>query len=291
VTSTPALAPALQSPRIAFDGLNGYVAGEGPPLLLVHSVNAAASAAEVRPLFEQFRATRTVFAIELPGFGLSQRGDRDYSPRLMTDALHAAAAQVRARCGNAPLDAMALSLGCEFLARAATEQPQHWGRLALVSPTGFQGARQRRGPPGSNRGMPWLLKVLSLPLWSQGLFDTLTRPGVVRFFLEKTWGSKAIDEGLWAYSVASAAQPGARFAPLHFLSGKLFSADIHSVYEMLQQPVWVSHGVRGDFTDYRSLNIVSGRTNWRVQVFQTGALPYFEVPGEFAEAMGAFLAS
>jgi len=126
VTSTPALAPALQSPRIAFDGLNGYVAGEGPPLLLVHSVNAAASAAEVRPLFEHFRATRTVFAIELPGFGLSQRGDRDYSPRLMTDALHAAAAQVRARCGNAPLDAMALSLGCEFLARAATGAAWHW---------------------------------------------------------------------------------------------------------------------------------------------------------------------
>ena len=137
------LPPALDGERLEFDGLSCYVAGDGPPLLLVHSVNAAASAAEVRPLFDHWRATRTVFAIDLPGYGFSDRSDRDYSPRLMTDALHAVAAQIRKRCGAAPLDALALSLSCEFLARAAAEQPAHWGQLALVSPTG-QSRRARR---------------------------------------------------------------------------------------------------------------------------------------------------
>ena len=284
------LAAALDAQPFQFDGLNCYVAGQGPPLLLVHSVNAAASAAEVRPLFEHYRTTRTVFAIELPGYGHSDRSDRDYTPRLMTDALHAVAAQIRTRCGPAPLDAMALSLACEFLARAAVEQPAHWGRLALVSPTGFMGLKPRRGPAGSTRGMPWLHRVLSAPLWSQSLFNGLTKPGVVRYFLKRTWGSKNIDETMCAYSVATAAQPGARFAPLHFLAGNLFSADIHTVYEGLTQPVWASHGVRGDFTDYRGLRIVSGRPNWQVSVFQTGALPYFEVPAPFNAAMDRFLA-
>jgi pimeloyl-ACP methyl ester carboxylesterase len=285
------LQPALDAPRLQFDGVNCYVAGDGPPLLLVHSVNAAASAAEVKPLFEHHRATRTVFAVELPGYGFSDRGDRAYTPRLMTDALHAVAAQIRTRCGPAPLDAMALSLGCEFLARAAVEQPAHWGRLSLVSPTGFMGLKPRRGPPGSTRGMAWLHRVLSAPAYSQALFNGLTKPGVVRYFLQRTWGSKAIDESMWAYSVATAAQPGARFAPLHFLAGNLFSADIHTVYEAITQPVWASHGVRGDFTDYRGLRIVSSRPNWQIQVFQTGALPYFEVPAEFNAAMDRFLAS
>ena len=288
---SPAPAPALDAERLRFDGLSVYVAGDGPPLLLVHSINASGSAAEVRPLFEHFRASRTVFAIDLPGYGFSERSDRAYSPRLMTDALHAVAAQIRSRCGPAPLDAMALSLSCEFLARAAQEQPAHWGRLALVSPTGFMGLKPRRGPPGSTRGMPWLYRTLSASLWSQALFKGLTKPGVVRYFLERTWGSKAIDETMWAYAVASAAQPGARFAPLHFLAGNLFSADIHTVYEALTQPVWVSHGVRGDFTDYRGLRIVSGRPNWQIDVFPTGALPYFEVPLEFNAAMDRFLAT
>ena len=54
---------------------------------------------------------------------------------------------------------------------------------------------------------------------------------MVRYFLEKTWGGKAIDERLWADAVAAARAPGAHHAPLHFLSGGLFSADILSVYE------------------------------------------------------------
>lgn len=270
--------------------LGWYVAGSGPALLLVHSVNAAASVAEVRPMFEHSTASRTVFAVDLPGFGSSLRSDRAYTPRLMTDALHQMRAEVARRCGPAPVDALAVSLGCEFLARAATEQPQHWGRLALVSPTGLDGSKPRQGPPGSTRAVPGLHTVLAAPLWGERLFRQLTRPGVVRYFLERTWGGRQIDETLWAQAVAQAAQPGAHHAPLHFLGGGLFSADIHNVYDRLSQPVWVSHGIRGDFTDYRGKTRLQGRSNWQFSVCDSGAMPYFEHPGAFNQALDAFLA-
>lgn len=283
---------ALPGERVSFGaGIAGYAQGSGPPLLLVHSVNAAASAAEVRPLYLHYTPTHTVFAIDLPGYGLSDRSDRAYTPRLMTDALHAASAFIRRRCGAVPIDALAVSLGCEFLARAAAEQPAHWARLALVSPTGFNGSTPRRGPAGSTREMPWLYKTLSNPLWTQALFNGLTRPGVVRYFLQRTWGSKTIDEQMWADAVQAARAPGARFAPLSFLGGKLFSADIHTVYEQLCLPVWMSHGVRGDFTDYRGQTLVASRPNWSFTVFDSGALPYFERAPEFIAAFDAFLTS
>lgn len=279
--------------RIAFDGAAGrvcaYVAGDGPPLMLVHSVNAAASAAEVRPLHEHYRATRTVFAIDLPGFGASDRSDRAYTPRLMTDALHALRAQIRRRCGDAPVDALAVSLSCEFLARAAGESPADWRSLALVSPTGFDRRGPYHGPPGSTRAMPWLLAALRGPGWGGALFRGLTRPGVVRYFLRRTYGAPEIDEQLWRDAVQTARAPGAEHAPLHFLSGALFSADITSVYEALALPVWMSHGVRGDFTDYRGKALLEGRGQWRFDVFQTGALPYFERPREFIAAYDRFL--
>jgi hypothetical protein len=70
-TPPPALPAAVSGERFEFASragrLSAYVAGEGPPLLLLHSVNAAASAAEVRPLHEHYRATRTVFSLDLPG--------------------------------------------------------------------------------------------------------------------------------------------------------------------------------------------------------------------------------
>jgi pimeloyl-ACP methyl ester carboxylesterase len=287
---TPALVPAVSGERFDVDGVSCYVAGQGPPLLLVHSVNAAASAAEVRPLYEHYRATRTVFAPDLPGYGFSQRGDRPYTPRLMTDALHAVAQQIHRRCGTAPIDALAVSLGCEFLARAAMEQPAHWGRLALVSPTGLMGMKPRRGPPGSTRALPWLYKALANPLWAQALFDGLTKPAVVRYFLRRTWGGPNIDPQMADYAILTARQPGARFAPLHFLGAGLFSADIHTVYEALRGPVWASHGVRGDFTDYRGLPLLKPQPPWRVTVFPTGALPYFERSEAFRAEFDALLA-
>jgi pimeloyl-ACP methyl ester carboxylesterase len=278
---------ALQLP--GFGQVVACVAGQGAPLLLLHSVNAAASAAEVRTLHEHFRHSRTVLSIDLPGYGLSDRPDLAYTPRLMTDALLAATTWLRQRCGGAPVDALALSLGCEFLARAAVEQPAAYRSLALVSPTGFMGTRVWRGAPGSTRAVPGLLKVLRGPGWGGALFRGLTRPGVIRYFLQRTWGGKIIDETLWQYDLLTTRQPGAEHAPLHFLSAGLFSADIHTVYGQITQPVWMSHGVRGDFTDYRGCGFLQQQPNWQFTVYPTGALPQFELPDRFQADLQAFL--
>jgi pimeloyl-ACP methyl ester carboxylesterase len=292
---TASLPPAVDGELIHVDSgghrVAAYVAGQGPPMMLVHSVNAAGSAAEVRPLHAHFSRSRTVFSIDLPGFGQSERADIAYTPRVMTDALLALLPAIRARCGERPVDALALSLSSEYLARAAVEQPGAWRSLALVSPTGFSGTTHRHGPPGSTRGLPWLYRALRGPGWGGALFRGLTRPGVVRYFLERTWGSKSIDEALWQYDLLTTRQPGAEYAPLHFLSAGLFSADINTLYEQLQQPVWMAHGVRGDFTDYRGKRWIEGRSNWRLSIYPTGALPHFEVTAAFCSHYEAFLAT
>ena len=260
------------------------------PLLLIHSVNAAGSAYEVRPIYLHAQATRPVYAIDLPGFGFSERSDRLYTPRLMTDAVLAAAAEIRRRHGGVAIDALALSLSSEFLARAAFEQPEAFARLALVSPTGFSGRKQRHGAPGSTRGQAWLYRTLSWSAWDDGIYGLLTRPGTIRYFLERTWGGKRIDEGLWAYDVITTQQPGAKHAPLHFVSANLFAADINTLYDGLTMPVWMSHGIRGDFVDYRGKAWYADRPNWAFTEFPTGALPHFEVPDEFFAALDRFLA-
>jgi pimeloyl-ACP methyl ester carboxylesterase len=94
---------------------------------LVHTINASASAAEVRPIFESLSQHRTVYAIDLPGYGFSERADRLYTPRLMTDAIHDLVRHIQAIHGSQAIDALAVSLSCEFLARAAAEQPTHFG--------------------------------------------------------------------------------------------------------------------------------------------------------------------
>ena len=264
--------------------------GTLPPLLLVHSINASGSAYEVGPLYEHYARTRPVYAVDLPGFGASDRSDRPYFPRLMTDAIHAMLFEIARNEGPGPVDAIALSLSCEYLGRAAAETPQGFRRLGFVSPTGFSGRRRLDGPPGSTRFVPWLYRLLRSPRWRQALYRGLTRPGVIRYFLERTWGSKAIDEGLWAYDLVTTKYPGAEFAPLYFLSAGLFSKDINRIYDSLRMPVWLSHGVRGDFVDFRGTAALRDRPNWTFDVFDTGALPHFERPEAFLARCDRFLA-
>ena len=247
-----------------------------PPLLLVHSINATASAAEVEPLFTRYRQQRAVYALELPGFGFSERSARSYTPRLMTDALHAALAFIQSEHGGVAADVLAVSLSCEFVARAKHEAPHTIRRLALVSPTGFSGKKRRYEPAGGTLGLPWLYRLLTLDIWRQGIFDSLTRPSVIRYFLKGAWGSKNIDETFWRYCLLTSRQPGAANAPFYFVSAFMFSTDINRLYESLEGPVWVSMATRGYFTDYRGRHTVEDKTNWQFDAVEGGALPFFE---------------
>ena len=269
------------------DGPDG--GGTQRPLILIHSVNAAASAYEVKPLYEYYRRTRTVYAIDLPGYGYSDRSDRTYTPRLMCDAIAALVAHVATEQRHPAVDAMALSLSCEFLARVACEHPSRISTVGLVSPTGFSGRSLRTGADGTTRGSALALGILNRPLYRRAVFGLLTRRAVIRYFLQRTWGSRDVDEGMVEYDYLTTRPPGAEHAPLHFLSGYLFSADSGTVYGAVRQPVWVVHGVRGDFVDYRGLALLSSRPNWTIETMQTGALPHFEQLAEFVRRYESWL--
>lgn len=286
----PALAADVREIRNRAGRLCYYVAGDGPPLLLIHSINAAGSAYEVKPIFDHYRQSRTVYVPDLPGFGLSDRSAREYTIRLYVDALHDILEVIAADRGQAAVDALALSLSSEFLARAANEAPSRLRTLALVTPTGFRrGSERLRGPDESNREMRLLSSIVDVPLWRRALFKGLVTPRVVRYFLRRTWGSADIDEGLAAYDDLTTHQPGAEHAPLAFLSGRLFSGDVRNVYERVELPVWLAHGTRGDFKDFSEAGWTRDRSNWRVQAFDSGALPHFELPRLFFQSYSTFL--
>ncbi len=143
--------------------LNAYVdrSGAGRPLVLIHSVNAAASAFEMGPLFRHYRGRRPVYALDLPGYGQSNRLQRDYTPQLFANAI---AEFLETQVGE-PADVVGLSLGCEFVARAALARPELFHSLAFISPSGLgsaslrprltadRGARHRRWP-APRAGLP-----------------------------------------------------------------------------------------------------------------------------------------
>lgn len=281
---------ASQVGRLTYYSAGPDSAGKSPPLLLIHSINAAGSAYEIKPLYEYYRQSRTVYALELPGFGHSERGKREYSVRMMTDAILIMVREIQDVHGRGPIDALAVSLSSEFLARAVTEMPLAVRSVALVSPTGFRSRDATTKWRDGTRAKPWLHAVFEFPLWSESFFRLLTSRAGIRYFLNKTWGSDDFDKGLADYDYLTTHQPGAQHAPYYFVSGYLFSEDITRIYHSLTLPVWMAHGDRGDFVDYTNEALVKGRANWTIEVFSTGAMPHFEARAAFVQAYDAFLA-
>ncbi|MFN2328079.1 MAG: alpha/beta fold hydrolase [Chromatocurvus sp.] len=251
----------------------------GRPLLLLHSINAAPSAMEMKPLFEHYRGKRPVYAPDLPGFGQSQRGDRDYSPELYAETIRGFLAEVIGE----PADVVALSTSAEFAARAALGcDDVH--TLALISPTGF-GARPRPSKKTRDR----LFRFFSTPFVGSGLYRALTVKPSVRYFLSKGFEGRPPAE-LINYSHRTTDAEGARFAPFCFLSMRLFTDDAPgTLYHHVTAPVLVLYDRDPNISFERLPEVLEQHNNWlSVRISPTLGLPHWEEPEQTFSALDTF---
>jgi pimeloyl-ACP methyl ester carboxylesterase len=278
--AAPTLPHAVSAPRHALadeDGLHArYYASHtspGRPLVLIHGVHAVASSREMAPLFEAFRAERPVYALDLPGFGASDRDPAATTPSVMERAITRMLRQVHAPGG---VDVIALSLGAEYAARVAVEHPELVHALALISPTGFKLRSEmsafelaaRSGTGHRTRWGAWAGRLL---------YRLLTSRPSLRYYLGRSFHGPS-DPRLYAYARRTAAVPGAEHAPLAFVRGALFPVgDPLGVYGRVHAPVLVVHGEDG-FTSFGSLGtFVRWNPGYAARfVPHTGSLPHFE---------------
>ncbi len=262
-------------------------AGEGRPLVLIHSINAAASAYEMSPLFEHYQGKRPVYALDLPGFGFSERSRRDYSPGLYADAI---LDFLQTQVGEAA-DVVALSLGSEFASMAALLKPDLFNSLALISPTGLgrSGDKQGSQKAGENGMSRVLYPLFSFSLWGRPFYDLLTTKRSIRYFLEKSFFGPVPQE-MVDYDFISAHQPGAENAPFHFISGKLFTPNARrQIYEQVNTRTLIIYD-RDAFTRFDMLpELLANNLRWAaVRIVPTLGLPQFEQLPQLAETLVRF---
>ena len=283
----PELRKALDADR-RFLSLPGFgkvayyadTSGTGRPLVLTTSINAAASAYEMKPLFDAYRGTRPIYVLEWPGFGSSERPDVAYTADLMTSALLALVHQI-----GADVDVVSLSLGSEFAARAALSE-QRIKSLALISPSGLGSARggtQRARDEDGGATLYQRLRTFGTPLF--GLIAS--QPSILYFLNQSFVGP--VDDGLFRYSIESANQPGGKYAPLYFISGQLFTRDaFEALYSKLTLPVLVLYD-QDNYVNFDRLPDFTANPQVRaVRTVPSQGLPQFEKLPEVKEALNMF---
>jgi pimeloyl-ACP methyl ester carboxylesterase len=289
------LESAIDAPRHDIDtadaGKISYYADTragGRPLVLLHGVHAAASAYDVRPLFEAFRQHRSVYALDLPGFGFSERSERPYTPAMY---IHAIEHLLRNVAMTEPADVIALSLTSEYAAKVSVDMPELIRSLVFVSPTGFA-TEQEAGKlerfarrTAKAEGVTQLAELIP----SRLLYELLVSRPSLRLFLGRSFESR-VDAGLLDYAYKTSHQSGAWRAPFAFVTGSLFpTGSAQNVYAHVRAPSLVLYD-QDAYTGFGALeDFVSQHGNFRSQrLTHTRGLPQFDAPQQTVEALKQF---
>jgi pimeloyl-ACP methyl ester carboxylesterase len=207
----------------------------GPPLLFIHGIGAGASTFMWRKNFDALARDFHVYAIDLLGFGFSDKpAHAPYSADLYVRLL---ADFVREVTGS-PARIIANSLGAAYAVRLADEAPATVEALVLISPTGADNLRARPGMTGAA-----FYGLLQSPVLGTSFYNVVASERSIRDYARKHlfYDRRRATDRLVANYYATSHRPGAQHAIAAFLSGYL-NTDIRTAFARLQQPVTLLWG-------------------------------------------------
>jgi pimeloyl-ACP methyl ester carboxylesterase len=255
--------------------------GEGPPVVLVHSLGPGHDGAEWHRVAELLADRHEVIAPDLPGWGRSAATLVDPRPRLYVDFLADFLAEVVRR----PALLVAAGWAAPFALTAATALGGQLVRgIGLVTPRGL-------GEPLPDPRGALVQQVGRLPGVDELTVQRHTSRRAIRRHLEREVfaAPERADASRRERFYRSARQPGARRALLAFLGGRL-AMDVGALLPQVTAPVWLAWGRLAAAPSVEAADLWLQRLPGAdLEVFEgSGALPHLEVPVAFARKLGAF---
>ncbi|GHO44644.1 alpha/beta fold hydrolase [Ktedonospora formicarum] len=215
-------------------------ARDAKPLLFIHGFGPGASSYEWRKNLDALAENFRVYAIDLLGYGLSDRPGVAYDAETYADLIHDFLREVI----NKPVTVIAHGQSCAFVIADAYRRPELFERLILVEPS--PSILQENYP--SPLESAWRL-LLRAPIVGQALYNMLASRQAIRGYYDQLGyhNPGLISDELVEYVFTSAHQPGASFAGSSLLSNGL-TMDVHEPFARLQVPVLAVWGREGELT-------------------------------------------
>lgn len=271
--------------------LSFYKEGSGPPLILIHGLNPGASSHEMEVLFNHYRLKRTVYSLDLLGYGLSERPRIDYTTSIYTKQIHEFIEYVQTLHDTKP-EVIALGLTTEYLVTIANESPELLNKIILITPTGLENKTTRLNRICRRAA----LNFFNLPIVGQGAFNLMTSKLFLNKYLEKRIfvEPRNISYMMLQQYYYTTHVTGAKNAPPFVLSGDLVVENLFQKYLNLKVPTLVIWGT-GCESCYKldaMKAIIKDNKNIDEKVIEKGGLlSHIEKPDQFFNSADKFLNS
>jgi pimeloyl-ACP methyl ester carboxylesterase len=213
----------------------------GTPLVFIHGVGAGASSFMWRKNFDDLAKDFHVFALDLLGFGFSDKPptaaySADLYVELITDFIR--------EVTGYPANVVASSLGAAYAIRVADEHPELINAMILNGPTGSDSLNRRPGMAGAA-----FYGLLQSPVLGTSFYNVMASERSIRDYARDNlfYDHRRVTDRLVANLYATSHQPGAQYAIAAFLSGYL-NIDTRSPFSRLTQPTVLVWGKQDNTT-------------------------------------------
>jgi len=276
--------PRFQEGPVSFWGSHGFVkvgneqiyvkdVGQGPPLLLIHGYGSSHDSFLL--IIPELARTRRVLAVDLPGFGRSDKYAGDYSPAALARRLFSVLDQK----GIAQTDVVAHSWGSSIALTMALEQPRRVRTLTLMGAWVYE---DQHPPFIVWSRAPVVGEILYALFYKERLDDRMA----LAFYNPEPF----IDPKGTDMLRRTLNRPGAVAAALAAARGQYFG-ELEKHYREVQQPVLLIWGAQDRVSrlafGQRLKNEL--REARLVVIPQCGHMPMFERPRPVLQALREFL--
>lgn len=261
-----------------------HIAGSGPPVLLLHSIGLWNWSVEWRDVAPALAEHYTVHALDLLGFGHSDRPRVAYSARLYLALI----ADFARRVVGTPVALVGAGLSGAYAAELAASDPARFPLIALVAPTGLTRLRQRPTTM-DDAGR----RLVNAPIIGTAAWNARVSRGALRSALDESYHRDAlVDDELLEAAFATTHLPGAKHAPSAWLANRL-NLDVRPALRRLLQPTMLLWGAQAELNPAEeSFGYRAIKRDLRVAILDgAGDLPQLERAEEVGELLKRFLAT
>lgn len=248
----------------------------GPPLVFIHGIGAGASSFMWRKNFDELANYFRVYAIDLLGFGFSDKpAAAPYSADLYVELITDFIREVT----GYPANVIASSLGAAYAIRVADEHPELVNAMILNNPAGADTLHRRPGMAGAA-----FYGLLQSPVLGTSFYNVMASERSIRDYARDNlfYDHRRVTNRLVSNLYATSHQPGAQHAIAAYLSGYL-NTDTSSPFSRLTQPVVLVWGKQDNTTPLeKGVSLVQLNPHASLEVFDyCRMMPEQEYPERF----------
>jgi len=257
---------------------------EARPLLLIHGFGPGASSFEWRKNFDTLAEQFHVYAIDLLGYGISDRPRINYTAETFVDLI---GDFVREAIGRQTI-VVAHGLPGAYVIANAYRRPQLFERLMLVTPS--MTMLQEVVPGSTHAALKFILRA---PIAGPFIYNMLTRRSAIRSLYGKQgyYNPELITDQLVNHTYSSAHQANSHLPMASLLSNHL-NMDVYESLARLQQPIVAVWGREGVLTPIEAADTFK-RVNPKIEVRmldRASQQPQDEQAGQFNNLVREFAA-